>query len=65
MFPKYYILKSILLNTKIKDNEKIKLFDKFSEDEINLKDLEKLNPKKEKIKFPCQFTNGLAEHSAR
>ena len=40
MFPKYYILKSILLNTKIKDNEKIKLFDKFSEDEINLKDLE-------------------------
>ena len=36
-FNSYYILSSIILNKKLNDSEKIKIFDKFTEKEINNK----------------------------
>lgn len=39
-FPKYYILKGILRNEKLSNNEKINIFDKFSNKEINEKGVE-------------------------
>jgi len=40
--PTYYILKSIIINNKLSDSEKINIFDKYSEKEINLKDHENI-----------------------
>jgi hypothetical protein len=39
-FNSYYILSSILLNKKLNNSKKIKIFDKFTENEINNKNLE-------------------------
>ena len=40
--PIYYVLKSIIINNKLTDTEKKKIFDKYSEKEINLKDYENI-----------------------
>lgn len=39
---KYYVFKSIIINNKLTDIQKIKIFDKYSEKEINLKDHENI-----------------------
>ena len=39
-FKRYYVLSAILMNEKLKDTQKIKLFSKFSVEDINDKDLE-------------------------
>jgi hypothetical protein len=40
IFQRYYVASAILMNEKLKDNQKIKLFSKFSDKDINDKDLE-------------------------
>ena len=39
-FQRYYVSSAILMNEKLKDNQKIKLFSKFSDKDINDKDIE-------------------------
>ena len=39
-FQRYYVLSAILMNQKITDKQKIKLFSNFSDEDINVKDLE-------------------------
>jgi len=39
-FNRYYLLSAIIENQKIKDKDKINIFNKFTDEEINVKDLE-------------------------